>query len=37
MCHKLLVGNVEKDLKNIINQLANNNGITIVEMETDKD
>jgi len=37
MCHKLLVENVEKDLKNIINQLANNNGITIIEMETDKD
>ena len=35
--HKLLVGNIEKDLKNIINQLANDNGITIVEMEADKD
>ncbi|NFH67046.1 hypothetical protein FDC45_17915 [Clostridium botulinum] len=27
---------VEKDLNNIINQLTNDNGITILEMETDK-
>ncbi|MGO5066054.1 hypothetical protein ACFLKB_06775 [Clostridium sp. FAM 1755] len=33
MCYKLLVVNIEKDLKNIINQLANDNVIDIIEME----
>ncbi|KMT22912.1 IS200/IS605 family transposase [Clostridium cylindrosporum] len=35
--YKLLVENIEKDLKIIINQLATANDITIVEMESDKD
>lgn len=35
--HDLLFGEVDRDLKIILNQIAKDNDIQIIEMETDKD
>lgn len=35
--HDLLFGKVDRDLKIILNQIAKDNDIQIIEMETDKD
>lgn len=35
--HDVLIGDVSKDLKLILKEIASNNSIYIVEMETDKD
>lgn len=35
--HDLLFGEVDRDLKIILNQIATDNDIQIIEMETDKD
>lgn len=35
--HKLLYGSVDKDLQDLLRQIAEDKGITILEMESDKD
>lgn len=35
--HKILIGEIEKSLKNILKEIASENEIEILEMETDKD
>jgi putative transposase len=35
--HKLLYGQIDKDLQNLLRKIAEDKGITIMEMESDKD
>lgn len=35
--HKILYGDVDEDLQNLLRQIAEDKGITILEMESDKD
>ncbi|WP_062105670.1 IS200/IS605 family transposase [Bacillus niameyensis] len=35
--HKVLVGNIEVRLKELLHQIADDNGFTILEMESDQD